>query len=257
MTPGAYGMPGGAPISITRQRTSKSRLRIRWDYPTYRVERRQVEDWETVSVAVDRALPREQAFRYVAGEDRRPLLVLRECANCAGSEVALLSRTQENDRTILLTRWFHCVKLPQDVLRADHPFRNLFPEKDIPHLFLAAWDGSGYVALSGAQSQPDLWKAMDAVLGTEYAGDTQTAAKELLKLLAHYDHLDMRAMELEEQLDAEIERNGPDTAKARNLRKELEKIRNQREEALAKEQDITDIDLKPDPVEPAAPAGAR
>ena len=47
--------------------------------------------------------------------------MLRECYLCKGSDVALLSRELNNDRTILLTNWFHCVKLPANTTAADHP----------------------------------------------------------------------------------------------------------------------------------------
>ena len=63
-----------------------------------------------------KALSREDAFKVIAGNDPRPLLVLRECKVCNGTDDALLKGGIDNERTFLLSRWFHCVKLPVDVL---------------------------------------------------------------------------------------------------------------------------------------------
>jgi len=67
----------------------------------------------------------------------------RERHTCSGTEDALISSTEDNERTYLLARWFQCVKLPPDVLADDHPFRNPFPGEKPAHLFVANHDGSG------------------------------------------------------------------------------------------------------------------
>lgn len=240
------GAVAAPPIAITRQRTSKKRLRIHWDHPVYVPPAREPADpGQTVVRRRRQALSREEAFRIVAGDDPRPLLVLRECPFCVGSEVALLSRTDENDRSLLYSQWFHCVKLPPDVLDEDHPFRRLFPEEDPPHVFLAMPDGSGVVGLSGAQSQKELWQAMTRVLREAYLGDPERAVKEQLKLLASFDHLDQREDLLEEQIDLEIEKRGPRSPRVARLRRELERVRAQREVALAREKEIVSLPLRP------------
>jgi len=245
-TPVAVTGAAAAPrIALTRQRTSKKRLRIRWDYPVYVLPREEtVDPGQTIVRRRRQALSREEAFRQAAGDDPRPLLVLRECPACVGSEVALLSRKAENDRTLLFSQWFHCLKLPPDVLLEEHPFRRLFPEKDPPHLFLAMPDGSGVVGLSGAQSQKELWQAMTSVLRQAYVQDPSRAVKDHLKLLARFDHLDSREDLLEEQIDLEIEKRGPRSPKVRRLGRELEKIRAQRREALEREKEITALELR-------------
>ncbi|TAH34351.1 MAG: hypothetical protein EYC70_15500 [Planctomycetota bacterium] len=240
------------PIAITRQKTSKSRLKIRWDYPVYKPEALAKLDWETVSVQPDKALPREEAFRAIAKDDPRPLLILRECQACVGSEVALLSTSAENDRTLLLARWFHCVKLPPDVLREDHPFRHVFPEEEPPHLLLARRDGSSAIPLSGAQSQGDLWDSMHAALRADYAKDPEKAVNEILKLLAHYDALDGQIVLQEDRLDEAIEKEGPDSSKARSIRKDIQRLEKEKKEALAREEKAADLGLKV--ASPAAPA---
>ena len=51
---------------------------------------------------------------------------MRECERCKGTDHALLSRSLDNEQTVLLTHWFHCVKLPPNVLEAKHPLPNMF-----------------------------------------------------------------------------------------------------------------------------------
>ena len=48
------------------------------------------------------ALTREAAFKVIAGDDPRPLLVLRECKVCNGP-MMLCSRAVDNEKTFLLS----------------------------------------------------------------------------------------------------------------------------------------------------------
>jgi hypothetical protein len=63
---------------------------------------------------------------------------VRECKVCNKTDDALLRPGAQNERTILLSRWFHCVKVPVDVLQPDHPFNALFPDTKSEHLFVSA-----------------------------------------------------------------------------------------------------------------------
>jgi hypothetical protein len=117
-----------------------------------------------------RALSAEDALAYIAGKDPRPLLVLRECKVCNGTDDALLSRANvDNEKTFLLSRWFHCVKLPVDVLLADHPFHNLFASENPEHMFLCSVDSSTRIPMESERSRTELWGAMMAVLKASYA----------------------------------------------------------------------------------------
>ena len=79
--------------------------------------------------------------------------------------------TDPIEQTVLLSHWFHCVKLPTNVLSETHPFFNLFKrEKDgerIPHLFFCDPDGSNKSALPGDQPQGELWATMFTYLDPE------------------------------------------------------------------------------------------
>ncbi len=233
----------GVPISFERRKTSKDRLQIDWDFPASL----QIEDQTGQHTVVGQrmyALPLDEAFDRLAAEDLRPLLVLRECGRCAGTDDALLSRTLDNEKTLLLAKFFHCVKLKEHVVEEDHSFHRLFDGDRPPHLLLATHDGGVIAPLPGTQSQKELWQHMLKILDLTYEKDAELAVKGMLKLLSHYDHLDSMEDGYLEQMDIEIERRGPKSPKLRRLKAKLDTIREKKEAALAREQELLDLGLK-------------
>ncbi len=241
---------GGVPIKVVRQRTSKQRLKMHWDYPVYVAQEElaiEESDEETVAVYARKALPREESFDWITGDDPRPLLVLRECKFCNGTDWALLNASEDNEKTLLLAQWFHCVKLPNDVLEEDHPFTALFEDKKPPHLFVCSNDGTGIVPLRGDQSRTELWAAMTTVLEREYTKDPKKTVQEYMKLLAEFDTIDSMEEWRQEQLDAAIEKNGPKSRQAKKIQKKLDELAKRKEKAIAKEKKLKDLGLKKKP----------
>ncbi|MCB9886980.1 MAG: hypothetical protein H6838_15920 [Planctomycetes bacterium] len=201
-----------------------------------------------MATMAERALPLEQAYAYIAAGDRRPMLILRECERCKGTDHALLSRSLDNEQTVLLTHWFHCVKLPPNVLTENHPFFNLFKrEKDgerIPHLFFCDPDGSNKEALPGDQPQAELWKTMFSYLDRCYDENAKESVRELRKLLSQYDKIDGLEKELKARIDREIEKNGPKSAKLKKLDRDMEKLNKERTKLQAEEKELRDLALK-------------
>ncbi|MBK8097185.1 MAG: hypothetical protein IPK26_08760 [Planctomycetes bacterium] len=193
---------------------------------------------QTVSIA---ALPVAEAYAEIAGDDDRPLLILRECRACAGTDLALLRNDEINDRTLLLTRWFHCVKLPADVLTANHPYRNLFTGNHPSHLFLCLKDGSQPLSLDGKQSQNDMWAGMGKVLRAAYAKDVDGPCKELLSLLDQFDRVDGEIERLNHEIDKEVEKNGTKSSRLATLQKKLKDATATRAELLGKEEKLRDL----------------
>ncbi|MGB0685344.1 MAG: hypothetical protein ACPGQD_04045 [Planctomycetota bacterium] len=226
---------------------------MRWVYPVYRVERaKDLEKGATVSVGSQGALPKDRAFYTIASDDRRPLLVLRECKLCNGTDDALLSRSGANDKTLIMTRWFRCVKLPMYVLEEDHPFHTLFEEENPPHLFLARWDGSNPIPLRGDLSRTELWDNMYTMLAQEYKKDASKAVKEIERIIAQYDVYDEKIARLEIAIDDEIERAGPKSRKLKKKRKDLDKAKADLAELKADEAKASELVLlRPDEQPPA------
>ncbi len=204
----------------------------------------QVGEGDTITRARMIALAKEEALANVAGNDPRPLLVLRDCEHCKGSDDAILAARVDNDLTAMYARWFHCVRLPSAVLQADHTFAKLFEGKVAPHLFVCSVDGSNLQPFGGRPGQGELWQAMVSVLREEYDRDPEDAAKEILKLLSKYDHLDSMEQEHNNQLALEIEKRGADSPKVRDLRKKVDGRKRERAEVEKTEAKVAELGLK-------------
>ncbi len=145
---------------------------------------------------------------------------------------------------MLLSRWFHCVKLPPDVLDEEHPFKNLFPGEESAHLFVARCDGEGRLDLNGAQSRTELWDVMGALLKTEYSQKADKPLKQLLRILGEYDALDARITQLEVNLDDQIEKDGPGSSKVKKIKKELARLHQERTELREKATSVSNLKLR-------------
>jgi hypothetical protein len=186
----------------------------------------------TSAKRVRKALSREEALRFIAGDDPRPILLLRECLVCNGTDKALLSEGVDNEKTFLLARWFHCVKLPADVLAEDHPFRALFDGKNPEHLFLSAADGSGKIPLESERSRTELWGHMTAVLAQNYAKDVPGELEGALKVLDRLDQLDERTHSLKLEISRALEKDGPESKKIAKAKAKLEQVEKERRALL-------------------------
>ena len=217
---------------------------MQWDFVIYTPET--TRDDGTHVKEQRRALPVDEAFQRIAGTDRRPLLVLRECSVCNKTDNALLRPGLDNEKTMVLSRWFHCVKLPVDVIQPDQPFNALFPTNDAEHLFVCSADGSNRIPLESDTSRPELWAAMTKVLGASYAKDPGAATKEILKTHDKLDELDSHLGELVKSRDDALEHAGRlDKDKVQKLEKAIESAKKEID-ALRKSIDrLAKLDLKP------------
>ncbi len=212
--------------SWRRLKTAKSRLEAKW--------RDLLPSEETV-------LTVKEAIVSLRKDDPRPLLIVRECDGCKNKEGDLLKRTLEDERFLLATPWFHCVKLDKEAHLPDHPYNQLFKGSIPPHVVLASWDGKRIVNVSRA-GQKEIWQAMQKVLRVSYKKSPSTAMKGLTKILEKYDALDEREQELLAQLAVKEERGKK--ARAEKLRKEIIELAADREEVIEKEEKLYDLKLK-------------
>jgi hypothetical protein len=237
-TPGGAATPSGTGASsgggsipkVVRGRSAKTVLKLGWEYPAY-VEPKVDKEGQSVAAKLRRALPRAEAIAYISANDPRPLLVLRECKVCNGTDDALLSRGNvDNERTFLLSRWFHCVKLPVAVMEKDHPFHNLFADENPEHMFLCSADGSVRVPMESERSRVELWNAMTTVLKATYAKEPEDVVKRMAKTIDDFDMADQKIDTLEQKIDQLLETEGPDSRKLKKVREELGVAQKQRDE---------------------------
>lgn len=247
MAPGAGPMGGGGPSSpgggaipkIPRGPSARSVLKLAWEYPTY-VESAEAAAGQTAAKRASRALSREEALKYIAGDDPRPLLILRECKTCNGTDDALLSRgVVDNEKTFLLARWFRCIKLPVAVLEKDHPFHNLFDEKDPEHMFVCSADGSWREGMESERSRSELWNVMTRVLAANYDKAPEDMVKRMHKTIDAFDAEDIKVVELEKKIDKLLETDGPESKKLAKAQEELAESKVKRAELFAQLDKLT------------------
>lgn len=219
--------------ATARGTTARSLFKLNWEYPVWEAPK-SLDDGPTVAVKQRSALSQAEALAYIAGKDPRPLLVLRECKTCNGTDDALLSRGNvDNERTFLLSRWFHCVKLPVDVLQKDHPFRNLFRAEDAEHMFLCAADGSQKTPLESERSRVELWDAMSHVLKATYAKEPEAVVKKMQRTIDEIDRVDEKLRACERKIDSLLETEGIDAPKLKKAKADLEAAKLERDELVA------------------------
>jgi hypothetical protein len=243
---------GGLALSFERGPTSMERLKVDWLHPVPAPKP------AAGGTTTADPLPLADVFAQLWENDQRPLLVLRECGECKGTDDALLSRSLKNDRTLLLTKWFRCVRMPAHVVEPTHPFYRLFQvlsnAEGTPHVFLLASPGADAVCFCGQQTQTQLWRGMGDVLAERYSKDATKAIREWLSILDTFDTIDARRLQLQEQLDAARANEGPESAKAKKLGESLEKLKEERDAALAHEAKVKELGLLPMPRAAAAAA---
>ena len=233
----------GPPPTTFRGPTAKAVLKLAWDYPVWTPPQTE-KDEKSSAKQVRYALSRKEALAFIAGDDPRPLLVLRECKVCNGTDDALLKGGIENEQTFLLSAWFHCVKLPADVLEEDHPFHSLFELEKPEHLFVSSVDGSNHDPLESQTSRTELWKSMRTMLSKEYKKKPEGAVKKLSRILDKMDQVDGRWNDLAAKRDDILEEDGPKSKKLPKLQKDLEKAETERKALKAEMAKVSALELK-------------
>ncbi len=210
-----------------RGKSAKKLLKLDWDYANHPLSE-QGDEGRSYAVKAGASLSFEEAVRFLAKDDPRPLLVMRECTVCSGTDRALLSTGVDNERTFLLARFFHCVKLPANVKQDDHPLRALFAATQPEHMFFCASDGSGKVSLESERSRAELWQHMSTVLEQNYQSDMGDAIRNAFKLLDRLDALDERSDQHKQELAQLREKDGPDSNKVQKAQAKLEMLERER-----------------------------
>jgi hypothetical protein len=220
------GSGGSEMSSWARGKTSTSRLNA---------------DWQAPLISAEKSLELKEALKKLRGEDPRPLLLLRDCDGCKNTEGDLLKRTLLDERLLLATGWFHCVRFSHDVTKPEHPFSVIFEHERHPHIAMASWDLKTFTQVHRA-GQKDVWKSMKRVLGKDYKKSPESAMKNLMKLLVEYDAIDDREDALKVQLSTKQERGK--TGRIKILQKELATLAEEREELIEEEESLKELGFK-------------
>ena len=145
---------------------------------------------------------------------------------------------------MLLCQWFYCVKLPPRVLKADHPFRNVFAKENPPHLFISMADGSDVTAFDGRQTQSKLQQAMVKLLEKTYEKKPLVAVSAMLRLLSECDKHDAELEEIQGRLNKERLRTPIRKASIKKLEIKVAATKSKCAGALKRAKAVCDLKLK-------------
>lgn len=163
---------------------------------------------------------------------------------CNGTDEALLKSQPDNEKTILLTRWFNCVKLPVDVMtKADHPFHALFDGDSPPHLLVCDFDGGNLRPLESERSRTELWDVLTETVKHSYKKDARASLKKLAQILDELDQLDEKSIELEADFEQTIEKKGPDARKLKKLRADMKELSEERKGLMKEFEKNAELEL--------------
>lgn len=218
------GVRGGGGASWARLETSNKRLKIHWD---------------TYTRVLEEKLDPETALREVKGRDPRPVLLLRDCDFCVGKDDALLEKSMEDERILLASRWFHCVRVDRGVLQDSHPLHSLFAGPKPAHMVLFSSDGADRSELQGKPSARVLWSAMNRALRKDYKKSADAAMTKWIALLSRFDALDSRKSELTNQREL-----AADGRKAAELDRKLADLEREIAKTHEEEKRITDLEFR-------------
>lgn len=231
----------GAPVQLVHEHTALSRLTYDWEYAKVIAP---PPEGNTVAPPRPRALPLAEAIARVAGADRRPFLILRECWRCGSSDESEIGRKMANEKTILLGKWFRCVRVSDAVRHADHPLHAIFAGAQAPHLVFGNSAGEITPVESGTPLSA-LWSIMRAHIAQAYDGDADAAVSELLAMLSLYDHLDNMELEVANQLDAAMQSKAATSPQVATLRRRLAGLADERAALRAREAKALALVLRP------------
>jgi hypothetical protein len=235
--PAAVASTGSA---VKRGPTTRNLMKVLWAYPGQASQRS-----DATAVEQRTSLSRADAIRTLAGDDPRPLLVVRECASCNKTDRTLLTPGVDNERTILLSRFFHCVKLPLNANESGSPYAALFSSSNPEHMFVCQKDGSAPMTLSAEDSRPELWATLERALSSSYTKDATAAVREMSKQIDLIDTYERQLKELERRRDGLVEgESRPDATKVRRLEEDAIRLRQSMQSSIASIERLSHMGFK-------------
>jgi hypothetical protein len=216
-------------MTFSRLQTSQSRLQIPWQATPgenfYGIE--------TLAAAI------EHLSQNGGG---KPLLINRETEVRDPKVAKLHKEALASERFSLASHWFHCIKVGDEVLAEHHPLNPLFAGKNPAAIVLLSPDGKKQVSFLGTVQQRVTWTAIAGVLASAYEKDATNAVKELEKLLCTYDKIDGEVNELNAQIARAEKRQ--DQKKVAAVQNKLKAVEEQRQKAIAQEEELRKLVLR-------------
>lgn len=136
-------------------------------------------------------------------------------------------------------------KLEKKILKADlTELKKSLTKRGLPHLFIAASDGTSRVNFNGLQAQSYLQKQLIKLIDISYKKKPLPAVKSVIKFLSKFDMYDMREDTLLVQIDEAREANGPKSSTVKKFRKQLAEVRKKKAQFMKMAKAVCDLKLK-------------
>jgi len=206
---------------------AKSRLQIAWD---------------TARSSDEKQLSEAEVVEHLRGDDKRPLLVLRDCGGCDKKVDDLVNRTLANEQVILASQWFHCVRVSKEAADPRHPFHALFEGTNPPHIIMTSWSGSKLTPRLATTADKVFWKEIVRVLRVDYRKNPTKHVRDLQRALDKFDMLQAKRDELTRQLAAATEKKK--AARQKRLEKKLAEVEQDLAKAAERETKLKDLGLR-------------
>jgi len=153
----------------------------------------------------------------------------------------------EDEKILLASRWFHCVRVDRGVLKDSHPLNSLFAGARAPHIIVYSADGALRSDLDGKPGARALWGSMNKVLRADYKKSADTAMAKWIALLSRFDALDSRKAELTSQRD-----ESSDGRKTSEIEKKIADLEREVTKAHEDEKKIMDLEFRNPTAAPTA-----
>lgn len=223
--PPMLGGMRGVPVEFRRDDETLRHFAVDWSFPS--------------TPEVEQPLSFETAIREIAGSDARPILVRRHGHAVEQEQDQRVETLLQDEELRVLSRFFHCVDLPDTTRHPEHPFANLYDPARPPLMFLTDAQGAESVGFSGLESRTQVRDAVYVTIARCYEGDAKQVAKELRRSIEDYDRLLPLERQTAADLDDAIVADGTDSSRVHKLQDRLAQVRKDLEELKAKETAIS------------------
>lgn len=206
-------------------------------------QRRLDPNWEFVDPQGTGVLDFADAYAAIAGNDPRPILLLRDCGH-SEKDLTKISTFTDDERVVLAMSWYRLVRVHKDIVRPEHPLHALVGER-APHLVVFTGGGKERIDLALVPTANELWSQMLKGLKRDYRRAPEEAVSKWRQLLTEFDRLDKEHARLKGE---EHRKGGADES----LERKLGEIDAKRQKLVGDEKLIKDLGFKDPNKKPAA-----
>ena len=168
---------------------------------------------------------------------KKPILVFIESADDTGANDKVANIVFDNNKVILGSRFFKCVRMSAADAENDALLRD--SGKKLPRIVMITPDYEIGKVVQGKVKAGDVYKAMKAVAKKSYKGNFERNVKALLKLPADYDSLNAELKVLKAKKEKGLKPN-----EVKKVNKKIADLEDQQKKLEERQAELLKMDLK-------------